>query len=42
MIDIGRQIANALPNGQHSVLEGQEHVVAPELLAPVVAEFFPD
>ena len=40
MIDIGRQIADALPNGQLGVLEGQEHVVAPELLAPVVAEFF--
>ena len=42
LIDIGRQIADVLPNGQHSVLEGQEHVVAPELLVPVVAEFFAD
>ena len=42
MIDIGRQIADALPNGRHRVLEGQEHVVAPELLAPVLAEFFAD
>jgi pimeloyl-ACP methyl ester carboxylesterase len=40
MIDIGRQIADAMPNGRHRVLEGQEHVVAPELLAPVLAEFF--
>jgi pimeloyl-ACP methyl ester carboxylesterase len=42
MIDIGRQIADAMPNGQQCVLEGQEHVVAPEVLAPVVAEFFAD
>jgi pimeloyl-ACP methyl ester carboxylesterase len=40
MIDIGRQVADALPNGRHSVLEGQEHVVAPEVLVPVLAEFF--
>lgn len=42
MIDVGRQIADALPNGRYRVLEGQEHVVAPELLAPVLAEFFAD
>jgi pimeloyl-ACP methyl ester carboxylesterase len=40
MIDIGRQVADALPNGRHSVLEGQEHVAAPEVLVPVLAEFF--
>jgi hypothetical protein len=40
MIDIGRQIADAMPNGRHSVLEGQEHVVPPEQLAPVLEEFF--
>lgn len=39
MIDIGKQIADAMPNGRHSVLEGQEHVVAPEVLVPVLAEF---
>ena len=39
-IDIGRQVADALPNGQHRVLEGQEHVVPPEVLVPVLAEFF--
>jgi pimeloyl-ACP methyl ester carboxylesterase len=38
-IDIGRQVADALPNGQHRVLEGQEHVVPPEVLVPVLAEF---
>jgi pimeloyl-ACP methyl ester carboxylesterase len=40
MIDVGRQVADTLPNGRHGVLEGQDHVVAPELLAPVLAEFF--
>ena len=40
MIDVGRQIADTMPNGRHSVLEGQEHVVAPEVLVPVLAEFF--
>jgi pimeloyl-ACP methyl ester carboxylesterase len=39
-IDIGRQVADALPNGQHRVLEGQEHVVPPEVLVPMLAEFF--
>jgi hypothetical protein len=40
MIDTARQIADALPNGRHSVLEGQEHVVPPEVLVPVLREFF--
>jgi hypothetical protein len=39
MIDVGRQVADALPNGRYRVLEGQEHVVPPEILVPVVAEF---
>jgi len=34
MIAMGRQGAHALPNGRHRVLEGQEHVVAPEALVP--------
>ncbi len=42
MIDVGRQIADAMPNGRHAVLEGQEHVVAPEVLAPILAQFFDD
>ena len=42
MIDVGRQIAETMPNGRHRVLEGQEHVVAPEVLAPVLARFFAD
>jgi pimeloyl-ACP methyl ester carboxylesterase len=40
MIDIARQVADALPNGRHRVLEDQEHVAAPEVLAPVLVEFF--
>jgi pimeloyl-ACP methyl ester carboxylesterase len=36
MIDIGRQVADALPNGRCRILEGQEHVVAPEVLVPVL------
>ncbi len=40
MIDVARQVADDLPNGRHGVLDGQEHVVAPEVLVPVLAEFF--
>jgi pimeloyl-ACP methyl ester carboxylesterase len=39
MIDAARQIADALPNGRLRVLEGQEHVVPPEVIAPVLTEF---
>lgn len=39
MIDASRQIADALPNGRLGVLEDQEHVVPPEVLAPVLTEF---
>jgi pimeloyl-ACP methyl ester carboxylesterase len=39
MIDVAKQLADALPNGRYRVLEGQEHVVPPELLVPVLAEF---
>jgi hypothetical protein len=42
MIAVGRQVAHALPNGRHRVLEGQEHVVAPEALVPVLTGFFAD
>jgi hypothetical protein len=43
MIDIGKQVADALPNERHRVLEGQGHVVAPDMLASVMtAEFFAD
>jgi hypothetical protein len=40
LVLIGGAIANALPNGRLSILEGQEHVVPPEALVPVLAEFF--
>jgi pimeloyl-ACP methyl ester carboxylesterase len=40
MIDVGKQVADALPNGRPRVLEGQEHVVSSEVLVPVLAEFF--
>ncbi len=42
MIDVGRRLADAMPNGRHRVLENQEHVVPPEVLVPVLAEFFAD
>jgi pimeloyl-ACP methyl ester carboxylesterase len=40
MIDVGRRISDGLPDGRLGVIEGQEHVVPPEILAPVLAEFF--
>lgn len=39
MIEAGRQVADALPDGRLDVLDGQEHVVPPEVLAPVVARY---
>lgn len=33
-------LANAMPYGQHRTLEGQTHEVAPEVMAPVLVEFF--
>ena len=42
MTDVGRRLADAMPNGRHRVLENQEHSVPPEVLAPVLAEFFAD
>lgn len=40
MIDVGRRLTDALPKGRHVVLEGQEHVAPPEVLVPVLAQFF--
>jgi pimeloyl-ACP methyl ester carboxylesterase len=40
MVDIGRRISDTMPNVRHHVLEGQEHVVPPETLVPVLTEFF--
>jgi pimeloyl-ACP methyl ester carboxylesterase len=39
MIDAARQIADALPSGRLQVLPGQEHVVPPDVLVPVLVEF---
>jgi len=33
-------LAKALPNGEHRTLEGQTHEVSPEVLTPVLEEFF--
>ena len=42
MINVGRQLADVLPDGRHRVLEDREHVVAPKVLVPVVEDFFSD
>lgn len=39
MIDIGRRISDAMPDGRHRVLDGQEHFAPPEVLMPVLEEF---
>jgi pimeloyl-ACP methyl ester carboxylesterase len=39
MIEVGKQVAAAVQHGEHRVLEGQEHVVPPDVLTPVVEEF---
>ena len=35
-----QELADVLPNAKHRTLEGQTHVVKPQALAPVLAEFF--
>jgi hypothetical protein len=40
MIEVGRQLAVVLPDGGHEVLE--DHVVPPEVLVPVLEDFFSD
>jgi len=40
MIDTDRTLAEALPAGRLRVLDGEEHVVEPAVLVPVLAEFF--
>jgi pimeloyl-ACP methyl ester carboxylesterase len=42
MTDVGRRLADVMPNGQHRVLEGQEHAVPPKVLVPVLDEFLAD
>ncbi len=40
--DTANVLANAIPNAQRRTLEGQMHDVTPEVLAPVLREFFGD
>ena len=40
MVETGRAIVAALPNGRHQSLEGQSHDVSADVLGPVLAEFF--
>jgi hypothetical protein len=35
-----QKLAEMLPNGRRQTLEGQQHNVDPEALAPAVANFF--
>jgi pimeloyl-ACP methyl ester carboxylesterase len=39
MLDTSRRLAAALPDGQIGLLEGHGHVVPPEVLVPVLADF---
>jgi pimeloyl-ACP methyl ester carboxylesterase len=40
MQNAAQAVAQALPNAQLRTLEGQTHDVAPQVLAPVLVEFF--
>jgi pimeloyl-ACP methyl ester carboxylesterase len=40
MHNAAQAVAQALPNAKHRTLEGQTHDVAPEILAPMLEEFF--
>jgi len=40
MRDTAQAVAETLPDGRHRTLEGQEHNVAPDAIAPVLEEFF--
>ncbi|MEW2293941.1 alpha/beta fold hydrolase [Streptomyces sp. NPDC006743] len=40
MREAARQVAEAAPQGTYRVLAGQTHAVEPEVLAPVLAEFY--
>jgi pimeloyl-ACP methyl ester carboxylesterase len=42
MRETAEALANALPDGRVRSLEGQDHNVAPEAIAPVLKEFFAD
>jgi hypothetical protein len=38
--DGARAVVADLPHAQHRILEGQDHAVSPEALAPLLVEFF--
>ena len=40
MREAARAIAESVPRGTYRTLEGQTHMVEPDVLAPVLAEFF--
>lgn len=40
MRNTAQTLANTLPNGKYKVLDGQEHNVAPEVMASALKEFF--
>ncbi|WP_405916035.1 alpha/beta fold hydrolase [Streptomyces sp. NBC_00728] len=40
MREAARSVAEAAPNGSYRTLEGQTHMVDPQVLAPVLAQFF--
>jgi pimeloyl-ACP methyl ester carboxylesterase len=42
MKEVGRRLVHLLPEGRLLVIEGQGHVVPPDVLAPVVAEHLRD
>jgi pimeloyl-ACP methyl ester carboxylesterase len=39
MLEVGRRLAQLLPDARHRVLDGQDHVVPPDILTPAVTEF---
>lgn len=40
MRNTAQTIADILPDGRYRILEGQDHNVAPEAIAPLLEEFF--
>jgi len=42
MRDAARAVVEVMPHAQHRTLEGQTHEVSPQVLAPVLMEFFKD
>jgi hypothetical protein len=40
MRETAQALANALPEGRAHIIEGQDHNIAPEAMAPGLREFF--